>query len=147
MNKAWVLITRLSAISAVAIGLVVPLVGPARADQRQQIIDTFAMEAKATDQAFQAFSADRGRFLFSSNPAAGKPDTPSCTTCHTTNPLHVGQTRAGKEIAPMALSKSPTRYGDIEKVEKWFRRNCNSVLGRECSAVEKGDYLTFMFAQ
>jgi hypothetical protein len=47
----------------------------------------------------------------------------------------------------MAVSKTPDRYTDPAKVEKWFQRNCQSVLGRECTAVEKGDFLTFMTSQ
>ena len=41
----------------------------------------------------------------------------------------------------------PARFTDPEKVAKWFLRNCTSVLGRECTAIEKGDFLTFMSAQ
>ena len=74
----------------------------------------------------------------------GKPDTPSCTTCHTKNPTAMGQTRAGKEIKPMAVSKTPDRFTDPEKIAKWFLRNCTSVLGRECTAAEKGDIITFL---
>jgi hypothetical protein len=47
----------------------------------------------------------------------------------------------------MALSKTPDRYTDPKKVAKWFRRNCKSVLGRECTPLEKGDFLAFMMNQ
>lgn len=147
MNLPRVLFARSIVAIAVFASLAVSIALPALANQRQQIVEKITNEAKAQDQNFSGFSADRGKTLFLSSPATGKPDTPSCTSCHTTNPLSVGETRAGKEIAPMALSKSPERYGDLEKVEKWFNRNCNSVLGRACTSVEQGDYLTFMFSQ
>jgi len=134
-------------IAALAIGWSLPSIVPAIASQQQTIIQGYAAEAKTTDKSFTAFSADRGRALFSAHPATGKPETPSCTTCHTASPVNMGRTRAGKEIAPLAVSKTPDRYSDIKKVEKWFRRNCKSVLGRICSPVEKGDFLTFMFTQ
>ncbi|MBT4889913.1 MAG: DUF1924 domain-containing protein [Rhodospirillales bacterium] len=89
-------------------------------------------------------SAERGKALFESSPAAGKPDTPSCTTCHGASPMTSGMTRAGKPIEPMAVSVTAERFTDLKKVQKWFRRNCKSVLGRECTAQEKGDFLTFM---
>ncbi len=98
-------------------------------------------------KAGQAFSAERGKVLFSATHKGGKPDVPSCTTCHTSSPLKTGKTRAGKAIAPMAVSKSKDRYSDPKKVAKWFRRNCRSVLGRECTALEKGDFITFMISQ
>jgi hypothetical protein len=58
--------------------------------------------------------------------------------------LNTGRTRAGKEIAPMAVSRSPNRFTDPAKVEKWFTRNCRTVYGRPCTAEEKGNYLSFM---
>ena len=119
----------------------------AQAGQQQDIVDGFAGVALAQDKAFAGFSIERGRDLFSSRPGTGKPDTPSCTSCHSENPENFGQTRAGKGIDPMAISKSPGRYTELEKVEKWFRRNCNSVLGRACSPLEKGDFLTFMMTR
>ncbi|MBT4427769.1 MAG: DUF1924 domain-containing protein [Rhodospirillaceae bacterium] len=140
-------IARLLIVAAVAGGSAWSANGPANAAMMQDNIERYRVEAKALGQGFEAFSAERGRILFSSSPAAGKPDTPSCTACHTTDPAGVGQTRAGKEIAPMALSRTPDRYIDVKKIEKWFRRNCNSVLGRECTPLEKGDFLTFMASQ
>ena len=53
-------------------------------------------------------------------------------------------TRAGKTIEPMAVSASPSRFTDIAKTEKWFGRNCKTVLGRACSAQEKGDFITYL---
>jgi hypothetical protein len=29
-------------------------------------------------------------------------------------------------------------------VEKWFKRNCNDVVGRACTAQEKGDVLAYV---
>ena len=61
--------------------------------------------------------------------------------------FHTWTNTSGKTVEAMALSVSPTRYVDPAKVEKWFKRNCNEVLGRECNAREKGDWLTFMLGQ
>ena len=114
---------------------------------RAAILDGLAAEAKAADPGFKGFSAERGQALFLSKNTSGKPETPSCTTCHTAEPTQMGQTRAGKEIDPIALSKTPDRFSDPEKVVKWFGRNCNSVLGRACTALERGDVLTFFIAR
>jgi hypothetical protein len=111
------------------------------------LLDFYASEAKTSDPGFSQFSAERGEHLFRTNFSTGKPDTPSCTTCHTADPRKTGQTRAGKEIEPMAASVNPKRYTDQAKTEKWFGRNCNNVLGRECTAMEKGDFITFMLNQ
>jgi Domain of unknown function (DUF1924) len=114
---------------------------------RDALLAELAAQAKAADAAFTGFSTERGAQFYAAKHAGGKPETPSCTTCHNTSPHQPGKTRVGKDIAPMAVSKTPDRYTDPEKVATWFRRNCTSVLGRECTAVEKGDFLTFMLSQ
>ncbi|WP_298395149.1 DUF1924 domain-containing protein [uncultured Azonexus sp.] len=105
---------------------------------------TYATAAKAANPAFAGFSAARGEKLHVTNFALGKPDTPACTSCHGNDPRAAGKTLTGKLIEPMALSVSPGRYADPAKVEKWFKRNCNEVLGRECTPLEKGDWLAFV---
>ena len=85
-----------------------------------------------------------GKAFFLSTNTGGGADTPSCTSCHTSNPVNAGQTRAGKAIEPMAVSASPGRFTDFAKTEKWFTRNCKTVLGRECTPQEKGDFITYM---
>ena len=56
----------------------------------------------------------------------------------------MGQTRAGKPIDPMAVSANLNRFTDPAKVDKWLRRNCDTVLGRTCTAKEKGDVITYL---
>ena len=111
------------------------------------MIELYAEQLKTQGTDFSGFSAERGKVFFNSTSTTGKPEMPSCTSCHTKSPLKVGQTRAGKTIEPMAVSRTPERYTDPKKVKKWFRRNCKSVLGRECTPLEKGDFLTFMLTQ
>jgi hypothetical protein len=121
----------------------VPVAG--RADPaRDSILAQLAAEAKRADASFIGFSAELGGTFWQANHAGGKPDTPSCTTCHTKNPTAEGRTRAGKSIAPMAVSRTPDRFTNPSKVEKWFARNCSTVLGRTCPAVEKGNIITYL---
>jgi hypothetical protein len=132
----------------ISIMVLVCVLGPVVADESpKSLLDFYAGEAKASDPGFSGFSAERGEHLFRTNFTTGKPDTPSCTTCHTTDPRKTGQTRAGKDLEPMAASMNPKRYTDQAKTEKWFGRNCNNVLGRDCTATEKGDFITFMLTQ
>ena len=136
--------TRLTALAA----CVMLASGPAlAAGPRDSIVAGYLAAARSADPAFTEFSAARGEALFRASPGSGKPDTPSCTTCHTAVPQNKGQTRAGKDIDPIATSTTPRRFTDPAEVEKWFGRNCMSVLGRECSAAEKGDFITFMMGQ
>lgn len=90
--------------------------------------------------------AAAGKDLFLANHTGGKPDTPSCTTCHGTDPLKAGQARTGKVIEPLAPSATPARFTDSAKVEKWFGRNCDSVLGRACTDAEKANVIAWLMS-
>jgi len=121
--------------------------GPGTAGPREEQLDKYASAARAANPAFAGFSAARGKTLHTQAFAGGKPDTPACTSCHGNDTRGAGRNPAGKTIEAIALSASPSRYTDPAKVEKWFKRNCNDVLGRECTPLEKGDWLTFMISQ
>ncbi|MDH5749956.1 MAG: DUF1924 domain-containing protein [Rhodospirillales bacterium] len=118
---------------------------PAQAkDARDSVLAHYQAQADQTGGTPTIFSAARGKALFQGQFTTGKPETPSCTSCHMATPTARGRTRAGKEIAPLAVSATPDRFTDLKKTEKWFLRNCTSVLGRQCTPVEKGDFITFM---
>ena len=71
----------------------------------------------------------------------------SCSTCHTATPTVDGKhASTGKVIAPMAPAFNAERFTDAAKTEKWFRRNCNDVVGRECTAAEKADVIAFLLS-
>jgi hypothetical protein len=69
----------------------------------------------------------------------------SCASCHENPPNH--ETKhivTGKAIKPLAPSANPARFTDEVKAEKWFKRNCNDVLGRDCTTQEKADVLSWL---
>ena len=69
----------------------------------------------------------------------------SCASCHNTPPTTQGKhANTGKVIAPLAPAFNPKAFTDTAKVDKWFKRNCNDVLSRECSAGEKADVLAYL---
>ena len=71
----------------------------------------------------------------------------ACATCHGTPPTQPGKhATTAKAIRPLAPAFDPDRFTDAAKVEKWFRRNCNDVVGRECSAAEKADLLSWLIS-
>ena len=69
----------------------------------------------------------------------------SCASCHDSLPNH--ETKhivTGKVIQALSPVRNSARFSDLAKVEKWFKRNCNDVLGRECEAQEKADVLSWL---
>lgn len=94
-----------------------------------------------SDASGQPVNAERGRLLFV-NRQGGEW---SCASCHGNPPTaparHAG---TGKAIAPLAPAFNPERFTNTAKVDKWFKRNCNDVLSRECTATEKADLLAWL---
>lgn len=108
-----------------------------------EIQKSFDTTARASTPGFGGFSAALGQQFFSS--AHG--NDWSCASCHTASPVAQGKhAKTGKEIAPLAPAANPQRFTDDAKVEKWFKRNCNDVLGRVCTAQEKGDVLAYLMS-
>jgi hypothetical protein len=103
----------------------------------------FEADARAAAPSFAGFSAERGQAFFNATHGGEW----SCASCHTGNPLAAGKhAKTGKVIAPLAPAANPERFTDAAAAEKWFRRNCNDVLGRACTAQEKGDVLQYLMS-
>lgn len=124
------------------ITLLLPLTGFAAPSA--ELLSRYAAAAKVSSPSFSGFSASRGEQLYFAKSSGGRPETPACASCHGEDPRRAGRTPAGKVIDAVAISITPTRYADPVKVEKWFKRNCNDVLGRECTPLEKGDWLSYV---
>ncbi len=86
-------------------------------------------------------NAERGRVFFNSRHGGEWP----CASCHGSPPTTPARhASTGKTIAPLAPAFNPERLTDTAKVDKWFLRNCNDVLKRECTAAEKADVLAWL---
>lgn len=132
---------------AVAI-LLLPAMALAGDARRDALLADYAAQSRRADPAFTAFSAQRGETLFRTKWAGGDARTQSCTACHTADPREAGRNaKTGRPIEPVAVSVNPQRFTDRTTVEKQFARDCKSVLGRDCTPLEKGDYITFMAGQ
>ncbi len=106
-----------------------------------QLLAAMERSARTHDAAFAGFSAQRGAVFFKSTHGQEW----SCASCHTDNPAAQGRhAKTGKAIAPLAPAANAQRFTDAAKVEKWFTRNCNDVLGRACTASEQGDVLAYL---
>jgi len=99
------------------------------------------LQAGYTAQAGAAADAARGQQFFTATHGREW----SCASCHGAPPTQAGKhASTGKAIGALAPAFNPQRFTDPAKVEKWFRRNCNDVAGRECSAAEKADVLAWL---
>ncbi len=103
-----------------------------------------SLEAEASRQAGSTVSgsASRGDAFFHTRRAEW-----SCSSCHTADPRQAGRhVVTGKSIRPMAPAANPERFTDRARTDKWFRRNCQDVLGRTCSLQEQADVVAYLSA-
>ena len=114
--------------------------GPAAAADPAGLLAGYQAEARKGNGAFNA-SASRGEQFFT----ARHGNEWSCASCHGAPATGQGKhAKTGKAIAPLAPAANAERFADAAKVEKWFRRNCNDVLGRACTPSEKADVLAYL---
>lgn len=115
--------------------------GVAQAETPADFLKNFEAEARQGDAKFAGFSAQRGQQFFKQTHGGEW----SCASCHTENPAVLGKhAKTGKEVKPLAPATNAERFSSAEKVDKWFKRNCNDVLSRACSPQEKGDVLAWL---
>lgn len=112
-----------------------------RAETPADFEKLFAAQARQENPGFVGFSAEQGQRFYAST--HGKEW--SCASCHGRLPTERGQhVTTGKIIAPLAPTVNAERFTRPDQVEKWFKRNCNEVLGRLCTAQEKGNFLAYL---
>ena len=69
----------------------------------------------------------------------------ACASCHTANPAKPGKhIITGKPIKPLAPHANSARFGDLDKVEKNFEKHCLDVIGRDCTAQEKSNFIAYL---
>jgi hypothetical protein len=108
-----------------------------------EIQKSFETAARAEAGTFTGFSIQRGEQFFKSRHG----NDWACASCHTQSPLQQGKhVQTAKTIAPLAPAANPQRFTDGTKVDKWFKRNCNDVAGRACTALEKGDVMQYLMS-
>lgn len=122
----------------VLLGLMIPSI--AWAGGAEELLAQFRQQSE------QVFSAERGKALWQREEVHRKGKSPrSCVSCHGTDRTQPGRhLRTGKPIPPMSRSVRADAFTDRRHMKKWFLRNCKWTYGRECTAREKGDLLTYL---
>jgi cytochrome c553 len=117
--------------------------GPAFAETPAALVSGYAAEAAKSAPGFTP-SAQRGQNFIGKQWGVSQ-KMGSCTTCHGADLKADGKhVITDKRIAPLAPAANPERFTSLAKVEKWFKRNCSEVVGRECTAAEKADFIQFV---
>lgn len=105
--------------------------------------------AKANGKPFAVvpFSVDAGRQIFLMTRTWEGDSQPACAACHTEDPKNEGKHIESKKlIKPLAPAANPERFTDVQKVEANFSKHCREVYSRDCTASEKGNFLTYLLS-
>jgi Domain of unknown function (DUF1924) len=104
-----------------------------------------ALLAAYEAQAKAPGSPERGQKLFTTN--FGRELGFSCSSCHGAEPVKRGRDQVSEKlIQPLAPAANAQRFTDKTKVDTWFRLNCTDVVGRDCTAGEKADVLSWLIS-
>lgn len=113
------------------------LSGVALADTPAELLAAYTAKAGTPAQ------PERGQKFFTTN--FGREMGLSCSSCHGATPVRTGRdVVTEKPIAPLAPAANGRRFSDRSKVEFWFGQNCKDVVGRECTAAEKADLISWL---
>lgn len=92
-----------------------------------------------------AFSSERGKQVWDQVGITKKGIKRQCSTCHSKDLAQQGKHyKSGKAIKAMAPSINPKRLIKEKKIKKWLKRNCKWTFGKECTAQQKGDILSYL---
>jgi hypothetical protein len=153
MNKKTILLLAMSGTFAMSVQA--QGISAAQTDVMNKLIVKFADKAKAESVAkakgkpfaVERFSAENGRQIYLMSRTWEGDEQPACATCHTDDPKDEGKHVVSKKlIKPLAPFANPDRFTNIEKVEQNFAKHCRELYSRDCTATEKGHFLTYLLS-
>jgi len=131
------------------------------------LLARYAARVRVENPAFDAFSAERGRaFYFAPRVILGLGEA-NCASCHLDDPTQAIRAHRAKvlcrachviddsehpdpanakkrHVGAFSPAANPERFRDFDRVERHFEVNCRMVLQRACTAIEKGDLITWL---
>lgn len=137
----------------------------AQADSPQVLLRAYAQQAQAADPGFSGFSEERGRAFYYAEHAQPDGTAYACASCHHQDPrkeqfahhdkipcraCHFPSQRytqghvIRRQLLPLAPTANSARFVDLARSDMWFAKNCEFVLGRDCTPQEKGDLISWL---
>ncbi|HSI42959.1 MAG TPA: DUF1924 domain-containing protein [Methylotenera sp.] len=108
----------------------------------------YAAFAKTANPEYSGPSAVDGKFFFNRKIKLANGKEAACASCHTANPADEGKhIITGKPIKPLSPTVNYKRFSDVEKVEEQFTKHCNDIIGSDCTAAEKANYIAYLLTE
>jgi hypothetical protein len=114
----------------------------------KKLVIIYHTQAIAENKDFPGPSAEEGKIFFNNKVKAANGKETACASCHTTNPADNGKNiLTGKVIQPLSPVVNAKRFADFEKVEAKFAQHCVDILGQDCTAAQKANYITYVLTE
>ena len=112
----------------------------------QKLAAKYETIAKNINPASTGLSVDDGKAFFNRELTI-KGKQVAWASCHTTNLANDGKHMVtSKPIRPLAPAANDKRFTSVDKVEKNFTKHCNDIIGRDCTAQEKGNFIAYLLS-
>lgn len=114
----------------------------------EKLVYKYTNIAHSVNSSYQAPSITDGKIFFNRKFKTPNGKEAACASCHTNNPANTGKNIVtGKEIPPLAPRVNTKRFTDIDKVEEEFTKHCNDILGADCEASEKANFIAYLLTE
>ena len=108
----------------------------------------YTVIAKSVNANFSGPNVADGKFFFNRKIKAVSGKAQACASCHTSNPADEGKHAVtGRAIRPLSPAVNFKRFSDIDKVEEQFTQHCNDIIGSDCTAAEKANFIAYLMTE
>ncbi len=140
MKKLSIVLAALLSLSAIS--------AQASVANAKKLIIIYHTQAIAENKDFPGPSAEEGKVFFNNKVKAANGKETACASCHTANPANNGKNiETGKTIKPLSPFVNEKRFADFEKVEAKFTQHCVDILGADCTAAQKANYISYVLTE
>ena len=140
MKKLSILLVALLGFTAVS--------AQASVANAEKLIMIYNTQAKSANAEYVGPTVTDGKMFFNRKFKQANGKEMSCSSCHTVNPADNGKHAVtGKVIKPLSPVVNEKRFADFEKVEAKFTQHCVEIIGSDCTAAEKANYITYVLSE
>lgn len=126
----------------------ISMTASADAENAEKLAKKYTTIAKTVNASYDAPSSMDGKVFFNRKIKAPNGKEVACASCHTNNPANTGKNIVtGRSIAPLSPLVNPKRFSDLEKVEDKFTEHCNDIIGADCTAAEKANFIAYLLTE
>jgi hypothetical protein len=140
MKKLSIVLVALLGLSAIS--------AQASIANAKKLVLIYHTQAIAANKEFAGPSAEEGKIFYNNKLKTTSGKEVACASCHTANPADNGKNVVtGKAIKPLSPAVNEKRFADFEKVEAKFTQHCVDILGADCTAAQKANYITYVLTE